>query len=173
VPGLARDPTAQRGRRARLPECGLFDRPVVVWLNELQGFLGPNGQGLSLDVLRDLYAAAGDTPVVLVGTLWRIRPLRRTARHDPSPVLAGESGRVSAPERGQSAKWTRAAPPPRRADRPGGAAAALLRSNRDRCHQREPTPAIVTVASAQLVIANQNDPNDVAATIRITSRPVQ
>src|SRR4051794_37497127 len=34
----------------RLPESGLFDRPVVVWLNELQGFLGPNGQGLSLDV---------------------------------------------------------------------------------------------------------------------------
>ena len=53
-----------------LPGSGLFDRPVVVWLNELQGFLGPNGQGLSIDVLRDLFAAAGDTPVVLVGTLW-------------------------------------------------------------------------------------------------------
>jgi hypothetical protein len=28
----------------------------VVWLNELQGFLGLNEHGLSLDVLRDLYA---------------------------------------------------------------------------------------------------------------------
>ncbi|MFZ0118878.1 MAG: tetratricopeptide repeat protein [Pseudonocardiaceae bacterium] len=54
---------------SRLPESGLFDRRCVVWLNELQGFLGPNGCGLSVDVLERLYAAA-TRPVVLVGTLW-------------------------------------------------------------------------------------------------------
>ena len=53
----------------RLPESGLLDRPVVVWLKELQGFLGPNGTGLSSHVLEDLCTAAG-APVVLVGTLW-------------------------------------------------------------------------------------------------------
>lgn len=63
------DPAAERGRGAGLPGSGLFERPVVVWLNELQGFLAPNGQGLSVDVLDDLYAAA-TRPAVLVGTLW-------------------------------------------------------------------------------------------------------
>jgi hypothetical protein len=58
------DAAAGRG----LPESKLLDRPVVVWLNEPQGFLGPNGQGLSVHVLEDLYAAASG-PVVLVGTL--------------------------------------------------------------------------------------------------------
>ena len=56
----------------RLPTSGLLDRPplpVVVWLNELQGFLGPNGTGLSTHVLEDLYTTASG-PVVLVGTLW-------------------------------------------------------------------------------------------------------
>jgi transcriptional regulator with XRE-family HTH domain len=53
----------------RLPEAGLWDRPVVVWLNELQGFLARNGDGLFVDALRDLYAEA-TMPVVLVGTLW-------------------------------------------------------------------------------------------------------
>jgi hypothetical protein len=52
-----------------LPEADLLDRPCVVWLNELQGFLGPNGHGVSLDVLRDLYAAT-TAPLVVVGTIW-------------------------------------------------------------------------------------------------------
>ena len=37
------------GAAHRLPASGLFDRRCVVWLNELQGFLGPNGRGLSLE----------------------------------------------------------------------------------------------------------------------------
>lgn len=40
----------------------------VVWLNELQGFLGPVGAGLSVHVLSGLYDAA-TAPVVLVGSL--------------------------------------------------------------------------------------------------------
>ena len=52
---------------------------MVVWLNELQGFLGPNGQGLSVHVLEDLYAAASG-PVVVVGTLW---PDKLRAATDP------------------------------------------------------------------------------------------
>lgn len=44
------DAAAMRG----LPGSGLLDRPLVVWLNELQGFLGRNGQGLSVHVLEDL-----------------------------------------------------------------------------------------------------------------------
>ncbi|WP_410658316.1 helix-turn-helix domain-containing protein [Amycolatopsis sp. lyj-112] len=54
-------------------------RRCVLWLNELQIFLGPNGTGLSLDVLRDLFAFAGNhidgknrssRPLVIVATLW-------------------------------------------------------------------------------------------------------
>ena len=52
-----------------LPAADLWDRPVVVWLNELQGFLGPNGQGLTTHVLHDLFDIA-QAPLVLVGTLW-------------------------------------------------------------------------------------------------------
>jgi transcriptional regulator with XRE-family HTH domain len=79
----------------RLPESRLFDRPCVVWLNELQGFLGPNGYGLSLDVLRDLYAAA-TAPVVLVGTLWpdklRDASIARDERtSDTRDLLAGRT----------------------------------------------------------------------------------
>lgn len=49
-----------------LPESGLLDRPCVVWLGELQRFLGPNGTGLSLDVLRNLFDSAA-APMVLAG----------------------------------------------------------------------------------------------------------
>ncbi|WP_308820059.1 hypothetical protein [Pseudonocardia alni] len=52
-----------------LPDSGLLDRPVVVWLNELQRFLGPDGTGLSADVLDDFFASAR-YPIVVVGTLW-------------------------------------------------------------------------------------------------------
>lgn len=52
-----------------LPGSDLLDRPVVVWLNELQGFLGPNGTGLSRELLRELFERAG-TPPVVVGTIW-------------------------------------------------------------------------------------------------------
>jgi hypothetical protein len=48
-----------------LPDSGVFDRPVVVWLNELQGFLGPTGVGLSIDVLRDLSWIRGRTALVI------------------------------------------------------------------------------------------------------------
>jgi hypothetical protein len=44
----------------------LLDRPLVARLNELQGFLSANGEGLSLDVLRDIYAAA-TYPLGVVG----------------------------------------------------------------------------------------------------------
>jgi hypothetical protein len=52
-----------------LPAAGLCDRPAVVWLNELQGFLGPDGTGLSRHVLRELFTTA-TVPLVLVATLW-------------------------------------------------------------------------------------------------------
>ncbi|RSN34670.1 hypothetical protein DL990_13620 [Amycolatopsis sp. WAC 01416] len=57
----------------------LHRRRCVLWLNELQAFLGPNGTGLSLDVLRDLFAVPGERdggkrrqrqPLVVVATLW-------------------------------------------------------------------------------------------------------
>ncbi|WP_410658318.1 helix-turn-helix domain-containing protein [Amycolatopsis sp. lyj-112] len=55
----------------------LHRRRCVLWLNELQTFLGPNGTGLSLDVLRDLFVAPGNPrtnrnsqPLVIVATLW-------------------------------------------------------------------------------------------------------
>jgi hypothetical protein len=52
-----------------LPAAALCDRPVVVWLNELQGFLGPDGTGLSRQVLRELFTTA-TVPPVLLATLW-------------------------------------------------------------------------------------------------------
>lgn len=67
-------------------------RRCIVWLNELQTFLGPNGTGLSLDVLRDLFTAT-DThtggksrsphPIVMVGTLWaeKLRDATASADH--------------------------------------------------------------------------------------------
>ncbi|MDT7746081.1 MAG: hypothetical protein QOE59_5159 [Actinomycetota bacterium] len=39
-------------------------------LNELQGFLGPNGTGLSRRLLDELHATAGDVPLVVVATVW-------------------------------------------------------------------------------------------------------
>ncbi|OXM44790.1 hypothetical protein [Amycolatopsis alba] len=57
----------------------LHRRRCVLWLNELQTFLGPNGTGMSLDVLRDLFAVSDDRdagkrrhrqPLVVVATLW-------------------------------------------------------------------------------------------------------
>ncbi|MFD6072753.1 helix-turn-helix domain-containing protein, partial [Amycolatopsis lurida] len=71
-----RSASALRG----LAMSGLLQRRrCVLWLNELQAFLGPNGTGLSLDVLRDLFAVSGDRddgkrrqrqPLVVVATLW-------------------------------------------------------------------------------------------------------
>lgn len=63
----------------RLPASKILDRPVVLWLNELQGFLGPRGHGLSVDVLRRLYRDA-TAPLVVVGTLW---PSKLRAHTDP------------------------------------------------------------------------------------------
>ncbi|WP_433799961.1 tetratricopeptide repeat protein [Actinomycetospora sp. CA-084318] len=54
-----------------LPEAGLLKRsPTVLWLNELQGFLGPNGTGLTRRLLEDLHDAAAGQPLVIVGTIW-------------------------------------------------------------------------------------------------------
>ena len=81
-----------------LPEAGLWDRPIVVWLNELQGFLGPDGTGLSVDVLRDLRQVA-DAPLVAVGTLWpdKIHNLtgggRDDIRSEAHQLLTGPSVR--------------------------------------------------------------------------------
>ena len=72
LPGLGGDPPARRRRSpptTHIGPAGPAAPPVVVWLNELQGFLGPNGTGLSTHVLEDLYTTASG-PVVLVGTLW-------------------------------------------------------------------------------------------------------
>jgi hypothetical protein len=77
------DAAAARG----LAGAGLLDRPVVVWLNELQGFLAPNGEGLSVHVLEDLYTAA-TVPVVLVGTR---RPRRTTAGVGSGQLSASSS----------------------------------------------------------------------------------
>jgi hypothetical protein len=52
-----------------LPTARLWDRPVVVWLDELHGFLGPDGAGLSLPNLRELFTVA-DIPPVIVATVW-------------------------------------------------------------------------------------------------------
>jgi hypothetical protein len=83
-----------------LPGSGLLDRPTVVWLNELQGFLGPDGTGLSVHVLSDLYDAA-TAPVVLVGTLWpdRIHALTgdddgHDRRSEARELLSAGPGRV-------------------------------------------------------------------------------
>jgi transcriptional regulator with XRE-family HTH domain len=85
VHALCPDWTVIRPRGAeamrQLPESGLLNRPCVVWLNELQNFLGPNGSGLSREVLRDLYAVA-TRPVVLVGTLWPDKQATATADRD-------------------------------------------------------------------------------------------
>ncbi|WP_143267885.1 hypothetical protein [Amycolatopsis alba] len=48
----------------------LSRRPCVLWLNDLHKFLGADGTGLSLDVLRDLLAVQRKHPVVAVGSLW-------------------------------------------------------------------------------------------------------
>jgi len=72
----------------RLGASGVLDRQLVVWLNELHGFLGPNGHGLSLDVLRDLYSAARG-PVVLVGSCGRTSsepPLMTATSAPPTPA---------------------------------------------------------------------------------------
>lgn len=67
----------------RLAETGvLAGRSCVVWLNELQGFLGPNGTGLSRDVLRTLFTATAARPVVVVGTLWPAKLHTATAEGD-------------------------------------------------------------------------------------------
>lgn len=60
-----------RSREAlyRLPRAGVLDRPCVVWLNELQGFLGRRGEGLTIGLLRQLHASAS-SPLLIVGTLW-------------------------------------------------------------------------------------------------------
>jgi hypothetical protein len=60
----AGDPPPPRGGLAWAAH--LLDRPLVARLNELQGFLSANGEGLSLDVLRDIYAAA-TYPLGVVG----------------------------------------------------------------------------------------------------------
>ncbi|WP_409496076.1 hypothetical protein [Amycolatopsis sp. cmx-11-12] len=84
-----RSATAVRG----LVTSGLLHRRrCVLWLNELQTFLGPNGAGLSLDVLRDLFAATGNRtdgtnrspqPLVMVATLWpeKLRDATAPADH--------------------------------------------------------------------------------------------
>ncbi|WP_148311548.1 tetratricopeptide repeat protein [Amycolatopsis japonica] len=70
----------------------LYGRRCVLWLNELQTFLGPNGTGLSLDVLRDLFTATrhhnggkprSPHPIVMVGTLWaeKLRDATTSADH--------------------------------------------------------------------------------------------
>ncbi|WP_145926841.1 helix-turn-helix domain-containing protein [Amycolatopsis orientalis] len=63
-----------------LATTGLLGRRrCVLWLNELQTFLGHNGTGLSLDVLRDLFTGTSNYdvrrgqspyPLVMVATLW-------------------------------------------------------------------------------------------------------
>ncbi|WP_410598220.1 helix-turn-helix domain-containing protein [Amycolatopsis sp. lyj-90] len=54
-----------------LAASGLVNRrPCVLWLNDLRKFLGSDGTGLSLDVLRDLLAVRRTRPVVAVGSLW-------------------------------------------------------------------------------------------------------
>ncbi|MGE0296470.1 MAG: helix-turn-helix domain-containing protein [Dehalococcoidia bacterium] len=73
------DAAALRG----LPETGLLDRRLVVWLNELQGFLGSNGTGLSVPVLDRLFAVA-TRPLVLVGTLWPDKLQKETDHRDES-----------------------------------------------------------------------------------------
>ena len=109
------DAAAARG----LAGSGLLDRPVVVWLNELQGFLAPNGQGLSVHVLEDLNTAA-TAPVVLVGhavagqAAHRHRPARRdTVGH---PGVAGRGDAVGA--------LARRTPHPDHRQRTGGRARA-------------------------------------------------
>ncbi|MFD6072932.1 helix-turn-helix domain-containing protein, partial [Amycolatopsis lurida] len=72
-----------------LAESGLLGRRrCVVWLNEMQNFLGSNGTGLSMDVLRDLFNTASrgtaglrSQPVVAVATLWPDK-LRDATRED-------------------------------------------------------------------------------------------
>jgi hypothetical protein len=65
----------------KLPDADLLDRPAVIWLNELQGFLGPPGAGLSREFLRDLFAHADTSPVV-VGTIWPEKMRSLTGGHD-------------------------------------------------------------------------------------------
>lgn len=53
-----------------LPAAGHLARaPTVLWLNELQDHLGPNGTGLTRALLADLFAAA-EWPLVLVASVW-------------------------------------------------------------------------------------------------------
>jgi hypothetical protein len=99
-----RTPTALRS----LPDSGSLDRRCVVWLNELQGFLGPNGAGLSLDVMRDLFAAAA-VPVVLVGTVWRDKLRSATDARDDR--LSDTRELLAA--RTEWVRWHDVSPPPR------------------------------------------------------------
>lgn len=63
-----------------LPASGLLsESATVLWLNELQGFLGPVGTGLTRTLLSDLYSASS-YPLVVVGTLW---PDKLRALTDP------------------------------------------------------------------------------------------
>ena len=117
------DAGAARG----LPESGLFDGPgppVVVWLNELQGFLGLNGRGLSVHVLADLYTAAGDTPVVVVGTLW---PNKLRVATDPRDETRSDARELLA----EATPWVRwhEVPPNLTTDAERAAARELAKSD--------------------------------------------
>ncbi len=74
-------PAGREALRA-LPGAGLLDRaPTVLWLNELQGFLGANGTGLTRRLLTELHHAADGHPLVVVGTVW---PVKLTQATDPN-----------------------------------------------------------------------------------------
>ncbi|WP_336160008.1 hypothetical protein [Amycolatopsis sp. VC5-11] len=84
-------PRSAAALRALAASDLLDRRRCVLWLNELQVFLGPDGAGLTLDVLRDLFGATGYRngatsrslqPLVIVATLWQEKLRDATAPED-------------------------------------------------------------------------------------------